>query len=108
MLIAGLDIGTTGCKISVFKETGEFVGKVYQEYMVLRTQNEHEVDSRAIWTAVRQIIRKASDQYGVINGIGITSFGESFVLLDENDEPLFPAMLYTDPRGQEECAALTE
>mgnify|MGYP000979120391 CR=1 FL=1 len=108
MLIAGLDIGTTGCKISVFKKTGELLGQVYSEYPVTRTHNEHEVDGGAIWEATKQIIRQAAQRYGSIGGIGVTSFGEAFVMLDEADEPLHSAMLYTDPRGQEECAALIE
>jgi len=36
----------------------------------------------------------------------VTSFGESVVLLDDGDEALFPIMLYTDPRGKEECGEL--
>lgn len=29
-------------------------------------------------------------------------------MTDENGKPLHTAMLYTDPRGEEECKALTE
>lgn len=108
MQLAGLDIGTTGCKISVFQDDGTFLGSVYREYAVQRTRSEHEVDAAAIWEAVQDIIREAAARYPEIGGIGITSFGETFVLLDERDEPLCPSMLYTDPRGEEQCARLVE
>ena len=52
---------------------------------------------------MKSVIRQAAAQYPQIGGIGVTSFGETFVLLDEKDEPLLPAMLYTDPRGADQC-----
>ena len=108
MLLAGLDVGSTGCKVAVFSESGEILGKTYRDYPVQRHNSSHEVDAKAIWEAVIQVIREAAEKFPGIGGLGVTSFGETFVLLDENDDPLLPAMLYTDPRGTVECAELTE
>ncbi len=36
MKIAGLDIGTTGCKCTVFDEQGKDLGKAYRDYPVRR------------------------------------------------------------------------
>lgn len=104
--LAGLDIGTTGCKLSVFRINGELLGSVCREYPVQRSRSAHEVDAAAIWTAVKALIAEGAKQYPGIAGIGITSFGESFVLLDEKDEPILLAMLYTDPRGEEQADRL--
>ncbi len=108
MLLAGLDIGTTGCKLSVFQIDGKLLGSVYRDYPVQRSRSAHEVDAGAIWLAVRELIGDCAKQYPGIAGIGITSFGESFVLLDEQDEPLLPVMLYTDPRGEEQAKRLVD
>lgn len=108
MLLAGLDIGTTGCKLSVFQPDGALLGSVYREYPVQRSHSAHEVDAAAIWQAVQAVIADSARQYPGIAGIGVASFGETFVLLDENDGPLLPAMLYTDPRGEEQAARLRE
>lgn len=108
MLLAGLDIGSTGCKVAVYSDQGEFLGTAYADYPVQRMNSEHEVDASAIWQAVRRVIRQAAQTYPGIGGIGITSFGESFVLLDGEDRPLLPVMLYTDPRGEAECAVLEQ
>ena len=108
MYLAGLDVGSTGCKVVVYTESGEYMGKTYRDYPVQRLNSEHEVDASVIWQAVKQVIADAAERFPGIIGIGVASFGETFVLLDENDEPLLPAMLYTDPRGSEECKELSE
>lgn len=107
MKIAGLDIGTTGCKLTVFDESGEYLGKAYREYAVRRDMSGHEIDAAAVMDSVYAVIREMADQYKDISGIGVTSFGETFVMTDGTGKPLHPAMLYTDPRGGEECAELT-
>ena len=48
MKIAGLDIGTTGCKLTVFDESGEYLGKAYREYAVRRDMSGHEIDAAAV------------------------------------------------------------
>lgn len=106
MFLAGLDIGTTGCKVTVYDEKGTYYGRVYHDYPLLRTYSEHEMDAAAIWEAVQTVLRKAVNEFPNIRGVGVSSFGETFVLLDGKDRPLCPAMLYTDPRGKEECAEL--
>ncbi len=106
MTIAGLDIGTTGCKCTVFDEQGRELGKAYRDYPVSRGLSGHEIDAKALKAAVFEVIREMSGKYPDISGLGVTSFGETFVLTDEAGEPLLPSMLYTDPRGAEECREL--
>ncbi len=106
MKIAGLDIGTTGCKLTVFNEAGIYLDKAYSGYPVQRGKSEHEVDAAAIREGVFQVIREMAGKYPDIAGIGVTSFGETFVMADKEGIPLLSSMLYTDPRGAEECAGL--
>lgn len=108
MKIAGLDIGTTGCKLTVFDESGHYLDKAYKDYPVSRGSSEHEIDAEAIMDGVYAVIKKMSSKYQDIAGIGVTSFGESFVMTDEKGKPLHRAMLYTDPRGASECRELEE
>lgn len=106
MKIAGLDIGTTGCKLTVFSEQGEYLDKAYRSYPVSREKGEHEVDAAAIWDGVREVLAQMGRAHPDIGGIGVTSFGETFVLTDGEGRPLCHSMLYTDPRGEAECAQL--
>lgn len=108
MKIAGLDIGTTGCKLTVFDENGHQLGKAYRDYPVRRAVSGHEVDLTAMLESVWAVLQEMAGQYPDIGGIGVTSFGETFVLTDAVGNPLHDAMLYTDPRGAEECRELTE
>ncbi len=108
MKIAGLDIGTTGCKLTVFDGQGRDLGKAYRDYPVRRRVSGHEIDISVVMDSVYAVIREMTGQYPDIGGIGITSFGETFVMTDEQGAPLHTAMLYTDPRGAEERAELTE
>ncbi|MGN0355965.1 MAG: L-fuculokinase [Muricoprocola sp.] len=108
MKIAGLDIGTTGCKLTVFDQNGIYLDKAYKDYPVKRQSSEHEIDVRAILDGVISVMKEMSGKYPDISGMGVTSFGETFVLADEAGTPLLPAMLYTDPRGYEQCQELVE
>ena len=108
MKIAGLDIGTTGCKCTVFDERGTYLGKAYRDYPVRRSVGGHEMDVAAIMEGVMGVLGEMAKAYPDIAGIGVTSFGETFVLADEQGDPLCPAMLYTDPRGAEQCRRLEE
>ena len=82
MKIAGLDIGTTGCKLTVFDPDGKNLGHSYRDYPVKRGKSEHEVDAEAIMGSVMEVIRDMAGKYPDIAGIGVTSFGETFVMAD--------------------------
>lgn len=108
MKIAGLDIGTTGCKLTVFDQNGVYLDKAYQDYPVKRKSGEHEIDADAIMDGVVSVMKEICSKHADISGIGVTSFGEVFVMTDEFGNPLHQAMLYTDPRGLEECKELED
>lgn len=103
MKIGGIDVGTTGCKLTVYNEKGELLNKEYTSYEVSRNAGEHELDGAFIWNGVKEVIKKTTEKIGSVDAIGVTTFGETFVMLDENDDILCPSMLYTDPRGAEEA-----
>ncbi len=107
MVIGGLDVGTTGCKLTAYDHKGNFIYNSYKAYEVSRQSGEHEIDATVIFDAVCQVIKDTAQKYE-LSAIGITTFGEAFTLLDENDRVLFPSMLYTDPRGEEECKVLCD
>lgn len=107
MRLGGLDIGTTGCKLSVYDQDGSFVFNSYQEYEVSRHGGEHEIDAKVIFDAVCTVIKNTTKET-TVDAIGVTTFGETFTILDENDNVLMPSMLYTDPRGEKECEEICE
>lgn len=108
MKLGGIDVGTTGCKLTVYNENGVFLHKSYIEYEINRNTGKHEIDGTIIWNGVKSVIKETVEKLGNIDAIGITTFGETFLLLDRDDKILLPSMLYTDPRGTEEAASFDE
>ena len=63
------------------------------------------MDASVIFDSVCAVISDTAKNCK-LEAIGITTFGETFVALDEEDNVLLPSMLYTDPRGSDECTEL--
>ena len=107
MVIGGLDVGTTGCKLALYNEKAELLNTYYNEYDAVHKNGQHEIDFTDVKNGVLSLLKEAVKEYKV-DAIGVTSFGETFAILDENDNILAPSMLYTDPRGQVECEYLCQ
>lgn len=106
--LAGLDIGTTGCKVTVYQANGDFKAKAYREYGPMPSCGPGEIDPLVIRDCVFQVLKEVAPSCQELTGIGITSFGETAVLLDENDIPVMNSLLYTDSRGEKESQRLRE
>lgn len=97
-----IDVGTTCCKCQLFNETGDILKYISKEYGFKEIDNENYIDIINIKENVLSMIKEVCKDY-VISSICVSSFGESFVLLDEKDDIVFYPMLYTDPRGDKEA-----
>ena len=102
MIIGGLDVGTTGSKIALYDEECNLLNTYYNEYNAIHKNGQYEIDFNDVKNGVISILKEAVADYK-IDALGVTSFGETFAMLDESDNILAPSMLYTDPRGKEEC-----
>lgn len=106
-IIGGIDVGTTGCKIALYDENFNLLDTYYKEYDAIHKKGQHEIDFNDIKAGIIDILKSALAKYK-ISSLGITSFGETFAMLDEDDNILAPSMLYTDPRGIDECKSLCD
>ncbi len=102
MKYLSLDIGTTCCKYQVFDESGNILAYVSEEYALKNIDGETYVDVDGIWQRVKAMIKNASLTHD-ISSVCISTIGESFVVLDDNDNVIFYPMLYTDNRGEAEA-----
>lgn len=101
----GLDVGTTGCKIVVFDSNGKHFKTYYTEYDSTHSGGNHEIDFVTVKNGVMQVLKNAANDC-TLESIGVSSFGETFAMLDDADNVLSASMLYTDPRGTEQCNML--
>ncbi len=106
MNFLSLDVGTTCCKCQLFSEDGEILAYLSEEYPLAEREGALYVDIAGIRARVFGMMKKLAETgYGAVC---ISSFGESFVLLDKTDNVLFYPMLYTDPRGEEQTKILRD
>ena len=108
MIFLGLDIGSTGCKCAAYDETGRQVALRYREYPL--SAGQADMDAAALWEETRNCIAQcAADIHPteVVN-IAVTSFGEACCAIDREGSILHDFMMYTDKRGEQECAALID
>ena len=104
----GLDIGGTGVKASVFDRKGRMLGFSQQTYQPhISTQGHADIAIATIYEAARKTVLEAVGQGGVrITAMAVVSQGQTFVSLDDSDQPLHPAIIWYDGRAKKEAAEL--
>lgn len=108
MAIAGVDVGTTGCKCTVCDLQGNILSQSYQEYETRNTKNGWELNAWEVWVNIKKVIKEAVSGQEPIQAIGVTSFGETPILLGDDNKPLMNSLTYLDPRGEEECQKIVD
>ncbi|MFA6569258.1 MAG: FGGY family carbohydrate kinase [Victivallales bacterium] len=102
MSLLGIDVGTTGCKASVFSEDGAHLSSAYSEYPTLRnSQGEAELDSLQVWGKIKSVVREAASKAGndKISALSASSLGEALVPLSSDRKILGNSILCSDTRG---------
>ncbi|WNR45240.1 FGGY-family carbohydrate kinase [Paenibacillus roseipurpureus] len=111
MSLMGLDIGTTGCKCSLFTEDGVLIAASYREYsLVLPKPGYFEFDPHLLWKSVQEVIEETASQSGgdLIKAISVSSFGETAIPIAQDGSVLGNGLLYTDIRGFDEALLLEQ
>lgn len=104
MSLLGIDVGTTGCKASVFSETGHLIATAYREYDVQRPQPGYaELDSAEVWQHIQDVIAEVAAQAKAdpVTALSVSSLGEAVVPVSRDREILSTSLLNFDERGAE-------
>ncbi len=110
--LLGVDVGTGGTRAVLVDERGAVVASATEQHapFVSPSVGWAEQDAKDWWRAACVAIRSALAQSGVgateIMSAGFTGQMHGAVLLDENCEPLRPAIIWCDQRSGAECAEL--
>ena len=99
----GLDIGTSGTKAVLFNEVGKLVSSAQQEYHFINPNpGWSEIDPEEVWGKISSVIRDCVSQSSIppeiIVALGLSVLGETTIPLDENGNPLYPAIDSQDKR----------
>jgi xylulokinase len=107
MNILSLDVGTTCCKCQLFDADGNVLFYRSEECPLKKIDGLRYIDIDNMLKLVKSLISTAAKTDSV-DSIAISSFGETFVLMDDKDNILFNPMLYTDPRGTDQAHRIGE
>jgi xylulokinase len=108
----GLDVGTTGCKASVFDESGAPESSAYREYPLICPRPAWaELDPERVWLDIRASIRECIERSGQdreIKALSISAQGEAFLPVSEDGRPLYNSIVTPDQRAQDQTKLLEE
>ena len=107
--LLGIDVGTTGTKSMLFSETGEVLGHAYEGYPCVAAQvGWSEQNAEHWWTAVKNTVNQLCKERDIaenVVAISLSLQGGTIVPVDENCNPLRPAIVWNDSRCEEQKAA---
>jgi sugar (pentulose or hexulose) kinase len=108
-ILVGLDVGTTSAKAVVFTDKGEVVGEGRAGTPWVTTEHGAELAPQELQATAIGALRlalEATPGTASVAGVGITSMGESGVLVDEQRTPVAPVIAWHDDRDHAEVEAL--
>lgn len=109
-VLIGVDVGTTGVKvIGLDPRSAGTIASAGAEYPSTSTEDGgHEQDPTEWWRAVSACLRDVTGQLSgrPIAAVGLSGHMHSLLLLDEEGEPVRPAMTWADRRVTEDTRRL--
>ena len=109
-LYAGLDVGTSGCKLVIYNCNGEPVFESSHAYSETGVAGHRELDPEEVKKGVFKVLCEAGRQKlnGKLCTLAVASLGESIVCLDKNEKILSNSLVTGDSRGIDELKGLLE
>jgi len=112
-LLIGLDVGTTGCKCSVFDEDGTPLCSAYREYPLICPKPAWaELDPKQVWQSITEAIGEALSRLEhppeAVKSLAVSSQGEAFMPISREGEPLHNSIVTPDQRAQVQTEALRD
>ena len=100
--LLGVDIGTTNCKAVAFSLDGAELAKASAATQTIYPRPDWaEFNPKTLWATLVSIIRSVVDRlpdHAHVASVAFTGMAEAGLALDENDEPLYPAITWYDRR----------
>lgn len=111
-MFLGIDLGTSGVKALLIDDGQHLMGKASSRPLdVQRLQRGwSEQDPELWWQAVCEAVDRLATDHGAalaaVRGIGLSGQMYGATVLDKDDIPLRPAILWNDTRSGQECREL--
>ena len=107
----GVDLGTSSMKMMLVNAEGKILKSVTEEYQVYYPQSGwSEQNAEDWWQALINGMKILTENLDVscVKGIGVAGQMHGLVVLDSNDKPIRPTILWNDGRTQKQTDYLNE
>lgn len=106
-MYAGIDIGTSGCKMLVYDLEGDIVYRASRSYEETGENGCRELDPIVVRESLLDMLCEVGRKWGQnIAALSVASLGESIVCLDEEGRVLANSMVTGDIRGKDQVKEL--
>ena len=108
-----LDAGTTSLKCTLFDASGRVAATHAEEYALEKPgPDQVEVDAETYWQSARRaipaVLAASKVTAGDVRSVGVTSQGETLIVVDRDGRPLRKAIVWLDNRSRAEADTLGE
>lgn len=108
-----LDAGTSSIKAALFDSKGHEIATHAEEYQLERHRTDWvELEPEVYWqgalAAIGAVLKASGVNPADIPVLGITSQGETLIILDEKGRPLRKAIVWLDNRASREAAQIAD
>jgi xylulokinase len=112
-ILMGVDIGTTSVKTVLINRLGEIISQASQEYPTAYphpgwAQQDPEDWWRAVCLTMKKVLVTSRISPQEIAGVGASCQAPTLVVVDERNEPIYPALIWMDRRSDDQCDWLRE
>ncbi len=109
--LLGIDLGTTGLKVTLFEQSGKPVDSEYCEYRIQVPQPGWAEQDPADWwngfaAACRSLQARQPEAFDTLAGIGLCGQMHTQVYLDKDGQVLRPAITWMDQRSSDIVARI--
>lgn len=110
-LLLGIDIGTSGCKVTAIDLEGHVVDSAFAEFVTARPHSgwcEQEPDDwfRVSCELLREIFGRGSCRPEQVVAVSLDGSTHNAALVDRDFRPIRPAIMWTDQRSVRQAASL--
>jgi len=107
--LMGIDVGTTGCKVVAFAETGAVLAGAGREYPLISPQpGWYELDPERVWRDVCDCLREVNARIGhdPVSALAISSQGEAMTPIARDGRILANSPISSDTRNRLQTAEM--
>ncbi len=107
----GIDLGTSGIKAVIMDQSQKILATSHQSLTVARPKPGFSQQDPASWitataAAFDELAINAPEQLRAVRGIGLSGQMHGATMLDHQDKPLYPCILWNDTRSHVQAAQL--